>query len=655
MPVIFYKSQDYNGGTLAGTNVSFVIKNSDGFPLYNSYAIYGNLTTDADGYISDPDFGSAYLQTRDLAGLNPGNYTATAYSTYFDQGAAAFVTNATNYTFEMLESAGVFADILVYPVWYPAENIVRFKMWTMNGIGNLTDPADMNLSVTTPGRNPFFSRTLSQMTRDSKGVYSYTFDLPINVTAGVYEVTLNARGPDGTLTSAFSAFRISTGGPYDVGINVIDVEVSPADYVDFELLLTNMGDATPDVLVEYWVSGANQTWDYKSESIQVNANANRTLLRNLYIVSGQPLGQYFVNAKVTYDQLHNLYATANSSFFVVQGGSVQPPAGGPGAPAAPGAGAVSPPGAPKIEITRYPQEIGMELDTVKYPIVEVKNSGGSTLYNVTLRMTGIPSPWIQEITPNKISVLPAGNVSQFTLTLKIPPTAETKEYMGKITADANVTSDEKSFSLTIFSTRAQLIRWEIDRLKKSLQDFEVDVENARKAGKDVKEVTPYIDQISEQINLAEDYLQKKMYDESLSAVQTGWSLLEKARYLLAQAPFQQILIETIFPPWLIALLVVLVIAIAILLFFVRRMKGVFDRVFRMQVPGGGGAAKSTVMVEKMKERESLEKEELNIRRVINLLDREFKEGLITENAFMDLKKRNEEKLAKIQERKTAMK
>jgi hypothetical protein len=657
-PQIFYKSLDFSEDVLPKTNVTFIIKDPSNDTFYNSSIL--NLTTDNNGYLSYTCPGGTgtcykYLDTRSLT--DTGNYTAFAYSSYFNPIASAMVTDVSNYTFEVIENPGVLANIFVYPVWYPAEGIVKFKMWVTNSIGTLIDPAGMDLSVTMPiTGNPFFNKTMGEMTKISEGVYTYTHNLPSNPSTGVYDVRLDVLGQDGTHTSTFSYFRVSTGGPYDVEINMTEREVYQSDYLDFTLIMKNMGDAPTEDLVEYWITDMdNNTWAYDHFSIQIAGGTEAVRIRSLPIFSYQSIGQYVLNVKLTYDVNNSLSASASASFSVKEGAPSGPPSAPPGVSEEGGKAAVAPSEPPKIEITKYPQEIGMELDSTKYPTVEVKNSGGSTLYNITLTIIGIPSPWITDMVPRRIESLVAGNTSLFTISLKIPPTAEAKEYMGRIIADANLTSDEKTFTLTLFTTRAELIRWEIDRLKKALQGFEVDVENARKAGKDIKEVTPYIDQINEQITLAEDYLQKKMYDDSLSAVNTGWSMLEKARYLLAQAPFLQILIETIFPPWLIILLVILSVAIVVLLFFVRRMKGVFDRIFRMQVPGGGGAVKSTVVVEKIKERESMDKEEMSIRRVLNLLEREFKEGLISENAFNDLKRRNEEKLAKIQERKASVK
>ena len=642
------KSRDAVGTPLAGANVNLTLTDPNGGN--KDYYMWGgkSFVTDANG-----DAGGFYLIPTNAI---LGNYTFSTNSSYNETSVNRIITNASFFQTEVRDASKVTARLDIPDPIY-RDKVMPVSVFILdNGECMQSEPESIEITIYyTAGYSLQQWRKLTKLnlTQNSTCFYTYGELIGSNVLTGTYLAVLKINYGDKEAWD-LKAFRITTGGPYDVAVNMLETEVSRSDYIDFELVLFNMGGTTPDVLVEYWISGANQTWDYRSESIMINAYDNRTLVRSLYIVSGQPLGQYFVNAKVTYDQVNNLFAVANASFLVVEDGAQKPPSP-PGAAEEGGKGAAAPSASPKIEIVKYSSDLGMEMDTVKYPTFEVKNTGGSTLYNVTLKITGIPSPWIQDILPKKINSLAIGNSTTFTITLKIPPSTETKEYIGHVIADANVTKDDKSFSLTVFSTRAELIRWEIDRLKKALQELESDIEAARKAGKDLKDVTPYVDQIKEQIRLAEDYLEKKMYDDSLSAVHTGWSILEKARYLLAQAPFIEILIETIFPPWLILVLVVLVVAIGVLLFFVRKMKGVFDKIFRMQVPGSAGAVKTSIVVEKMKEKAYFEKEEANVRRVLGLLEREFKEGLISESAYADLKRRNEEKLAKIQERKTAMK
>ncbi|MCK4335947.1 MAG: hypothetical protein KAW40_04460, partial [Candidatus Aenigmarchaeota archaeon] len=119
IPKIFYKSIDFSEDILSGTNVSFTINDSDEI-IYST----PNFTTNENGYIEYPcpsGIGtcSKYLDT---ISLPLGNYTATAYSTYFEPTASAVVTDISTYDFRVLESAGILANLFVYPVWYPAEN-----------------------------------------------------------------------------------------------------------------------------------------------------------------------------------------------------------------------------------------------------------------------------------------------------------------------------------------------------------------------------------------------------------------------------------------------------------------------------------------------------------------------------------------------------
>jgi hypothetical protein len=399
-----------------------------------------------------------------------------------------------------------------------------------------------------------------------------------------------------------------------------------------------------DVLVEYYVSDGNQTWYYTSESVNVPPG-NMTLTRSAFISSLQPLGTYYLNAKVTYDPTQPI-ATANESFFVVE---AQPPSPPPEAP--PGAPPEAPPAGggeeePEIEITSYPQEVGIETGFTKYPVVEVENTGGGTLKNVTLKITGVPSAWI-DVTPAVIDELRSGENATFSVKVTIPALTQGQEYQGVIRAEGSagseLVSDEKSFTIVVFTSRDQLVQWEIDRLKKALADFEGDVQDAKDAGKDVSEVLPLIDQIKEQISIAQDYLKEKRYDDALEAVYVGWTLLERARNLLAQAPFLEIISLLQFPLWLLAILIILVAVIVVLVLFLKRLKGNFNQLFRSQAP----QMKRSVLVERITETKNVEKEKAKIQRILTLLENEHKEGLISDKAYADLKRRNEEKLRKL--------
>ncbi|MCK5020903.1 MAG: hypothetical protein KAS32_28035, partial [Candidatus Peribacteraceae bacterium] len=262
-PIIYFKSLDFTEGTLPQTNVTFVIRDSNYSTIYSSY----NFTTNADGYI-EYSCGTGtcemYLETTSFASFPLDNYTATANSVYYDSVANVTVSDETNYTFELLESAGTLANVLVYPTYYTSNNIVKFRMWVTNSMGSLVDPQIMNITVYDPAANEFFNRSLSQMTRVSQGVYIYNHAMPATPAVGIYDVTLEVTGQDGTHTYDFSTFRIGTGGPYDVWIDPIENQVYQADYLDFGINMKNMGDSPTENFVEYWITGLsdNTTWNY---------------------------------------------------------------------------------------------------------------------------------------------------------------------------------------------------------------------------------------------------------------------------------------------------------------------------------------------------------------------------------------------------------
>ena|GEM_PF-948051 len=649
---INYSLKDFTGNPLGNASVNFTIRD----PLQNliippdpSYT----HTTSSSGRIDDPP----EFEIIDDAVL--GNYTITANSSYYENSVNRIVQTTTYYKFRVMEESEVTARVGMPDPSLIGQSMPISVSVLANGVPS--EPDSINLKVYYTGSiyglqlvtRPWGQLNKSDFTETSPGFYNYLTEiLDENTTqtgtyVAVLEVMLGGKpGWD------MEVFRISAGGPYDVSINLLEGQTYQNDYIDFEIYIENRGEVShTDVKVEYWVYGQNQTWSYQYDYVNVPALSNRTLIKNLYITPTQPLGTYYVNALVTYDPAQPT-ASANASFQVVESGPpVTPPGPGPSEPSAPAAPEVR---KPAIEITKYLQEIGIETGTTKYLTVEVGNTGGIDLLNVTLRTMGIPTPWI-EITPKLFDRLSTGNSTSFNVKLSMPSIAEPKEYFGTLVAEGtarnNVTTDEKMFKIVVFTSREDLVRWEIERLETSLRNFEMDVEEAKGVGKDVSEVIPFIEQIKGKIVEAKDYLNKKMYDDALSAVYVGWNLLERAKYLLSKAPFTQPLV-TFIPLWLIVVLVVLIAVIIILLFFVRRIKGSVEDIFKVHLPK---MKPTSVTVEKMKEKDSLSREVANVRRVINLLEREFKDGLISEKAYGNLKRRNEEKLASLEKRISELK
>lgn len=643
-------THEFYGTALSGTDVNLSLE--DPYGIESNYLFekpYTFLTTNAQGHARSK-FSIPYNLT--------GNYTLYANSSYYETNASMRIENATSYQFEVRKESEITAMVAIPDPSLVGKSIPISVSVLENGVPAEPDSIDLTVYYTDSiygiqqVTRPWGSLNKSDFTETATGFYTYQSEIIDENTTetgtyvAVLEVMINEKpGWD------MEAFRISAGGPYDVSVRMLEGYAYQDDFIDFEIYVENRGDVDHlDVKLEYWVYGQGQTWRYAGpEDVNVYAHTNRTFIRNLYIEPTQPPGEYYVKALVTYDPSQPT-ASGNASFDVVARGPAPPaPPGEVGEAPAPPAPAEPEERVPKIEITKYLQEIGIETGATKYPTVEVENTGVLGLRNVTLRIVGIPTPWI-EVTPALVDYLPAGNNSIFTVKLSMPSIAEPKEYFGTLIAEGialnNKTSDEKMFKIVVFTSREDLVRWEIDRLEKAVRDFEMDVDEAKSVGKDVSEIEPLIDQIKEKLGEAKDYLNKKMYDDALSAVYVGWNLLERAKYLLSKATFVQPLV-TFIPLWLIVVLIILVSIIIILIFFVKKMKGSVEDIFKLHLPR---MKPTTVLVEKMEEKETAGKEIANVKRVLNLLEREFKDGLISEKAYENLKKRNEEKLASLEKR-----
>jgi len=209
------------------------------------------------------------------------------------------------------------------------------------------------------------------------------------------------------------------------------------------------------------------------------------------------------------------------------------------------------------------------------------------------------------------------------------------------------------FVIHVFSSRKELLEYEINKLKKEVKDLEDQVEDAKKAGMDVSEIEILIEQINEQIGLAEYYLVNKMYDDALASVYAARSLLNRAKYLLSIAPIMGRVLIPLIPNWVLILVIVLVIFIVILLVVVKKMRIDLFRVLRPNVPQAAEVV-GEVVTEKGKgtqlEREALEAEKDRINRMLKLLETERKEGVISKKAYEELKFRNRAKLEEVEEK-----
>ncbi len=301
---------------------------------------------------------------------------------------------------------------------------------------------------------------------------------------------------------------------------------------------------------------------------------------------------------------------------------------------------------PGIEIVDYPKDISVERGWAKYPVIKVKNTGETELYNVKLSVVGIPSVWVN-IEPEIISKLSINETKQFKLKITVPTNAKQGEYTISLIASSNKTTDKKSFILAVFASKEDLIAYELRKLKVEVENFEIEVQMAKKDGKDVTEVLKVLDEIKNQINNSEEYLNEKRYDEALASIYTGWSLLKRARELLAKAPYIIPVFIPVLPKWATPLMLILLVIIIILLAFAGKIKRRMDRIIKhMKFPEAKNIVK---MMKKEVEAGIRVSERERLIKAMNLIDEEHKQGLLSDTAYEELRRSYERKLKAIEE------
>jgi uncharacterized membrane protein len=638
---VYYRARDFNYTSLPGANASITITNPNG-TAHGIIFSSNNYTARPDGWaVPFPTF----TLTNDAV---LGNYTISSYSSFYDANASLQVNSTNQYTMlvtEKFTQGGLFADLETTVVWYP-NGIMKFGFLVYDSNGQPLDPDQLNLTVYDPADNVYLSVGLSSsnLTKRATGYYTYQHAMG-SVATGMYMAVLNVS--KGTLkTHKLRAFRVAQGGPYDVRLRVLEPEVPRGDYVDFEIVVENMGEAGQDVDLTYWVSDGAQTWSMASEAVYTPARINLTVLRSLYIFSNQNLGMHTLNLLVNYSYI-NPEIRKNATFLVTNQ-TVQPPqppgpGPGPGAPPAGGEGGGGGEGPPEIKIIEYPEEMGVEVGVSRITNIKITNIGGSDAKNITMSLSGIDAGWfeigfptIDTIKPNETKIIP--------LKILVPAGSRSGEFIVKIKADSKDTRDQKIFKLIVFTSRKDLIEFELARLKAKTDELEMKA-NQIKEDYDVEDVLKLIGQIRSKISEAEGYLRESKYDASLGSIYAGWDLYNKAAEMLQKA--QRKRAPELIPMWLLILILVLLGLIIFLVVVLRKL----SLNLKVLLRGRYTEAKTVAgIVRKEPEVDSLREEKDKIQRMLSLLQTQYKQGIISKEAYDGLRASSEQKMRNIDER-----
>jgi uncharacterized membrane protein len=623
---INYRAHDHLGAPLPGASVNLSIRDPDNRSVY---LLSGNeYTTDEGGWVPDNIFVIPAHATL-------GEYTIHSNGTWYDPEFGLWVGNESTAKFNVTDK-----HTLTGKVGIPSP-VVRDKNMPISVIVlqgfQPVDPDYFNISIFyTEGYDLdlVWAFDMNDFTRNTTGFYTL-YEVTDNVLTGSYVALLEVTLGDKT-TYDIQPFRIASSGPYDLNVTLDQKEVAPGNTLYFNITVWNKGEVdNEDVIIDYWVEGQGKSWD--SGQITPNIGAGMQMIfrpeNGLFIWSHQPPGGYTVEVRALYDP--SIQAVPASEGFVVTG---EAPPEEPGEKGGEAREEAPPSAAPagQINITRIPSEVGAMAGLPRQFNIKVEALGGS-VRNIWLEFQGIPGDWV--ITdPANISSLAAGQTAVIAVQIT-PPRGESGERRVRAVARSTESTDEEEFILRIFTSKKDLINFELVRLRAKLEELRDRADRAEEAGFDTREVDDLLDDAGNEIKLAEGYLKENLYDAALDSVYTAWRLLEEAEELLDK------MLLGIAIPWWMFLMIIFALIIAVLIFFIRKIYQNLKLLVRGRLSEArqvaGTIRGAGLEVEKLRE------ERRRTARMLLLLENQFKQGIISREAYESLKKRSEQRVAEL--------
>jgi len=639
---IFYSARNITNAGVQNVNVSFTVTDPNSTVLYSITRL-----TDALGTFSPlPVFSLA-------SDAIVGSYNLTANSTYNDTVINMLFTVQNNYTFgvdaKTVTVSGLFADVETAVVWFPNQ-VMRFHTLVYDGEGKPVDPSNLTLTVYDPALNVYFTVNLSSMTKQGTGFYYYSFAMPASTANGMYLAVINVTRSTMN-TMKLKAFRVAQGGPYDVRLTVLKSDVEQGNPLDFTITIENKGEVTQDVFVDYTVTSvATGTVYYTaSEAMLTPAFSNQTFTRGASIFSTQPLGTYTLKAVVRYDNTQPAINASTTFNVIAKKSTTQPSGGGGGGGGAGGTvttlvtNTQTPEILASIFIEKYNSDVVLYPGFKRIEYVVVRNTGKIGLSNIVVNIVGLPTEWFN-ITPESYKQLGPDNSSVFLVEYNVPEDAQLGDYRATIIAASVSASEQKTVNIRIVKSISDLILEEIRKLKEEMKNLLIEIGIAKNQGKNIKDVILITDQADEKIKSAERNLDLNNTQTAFHDITDARVLIEKAKDLLSRLEAPE---EKSIDLFLLLLLLALIGGTSGGL-YVMKKKNALPKHAPLTI------AHFSSIIEKIRggkrDDTALMKEKEKISRMLSVLENEKREGIVSEEAYREMRKTVESRLEKIEKK-----
>jgi hypothetical protein len=510
----------------------------------------------------------------------------------------------------------------------------------------------------------------------------------------MYLVEVYASAGGGNLTKG-TATRVSSGGPFDINVSAYDTQ--QGGNARATLSLKNKGETRLEVreydadtqtcsatggtacLTCYAQSSSGNRISGTSFSTMGSflIEAQETRGVDAYIkTSSLALGSYYYYCEIAY-AAEKPASGARGGFSIIPYVATPTPTPGPGDGAGGGGGGgggggVVPGGAatptptatptlaagPRLEVVEkfYTEEVEVEVAGIRYFSLRVRNGGSVALRGVSLSLSGVPAAWA-EVMEGSVDTLAPG--SSTTFVVKIAPPADVKpaDYMLMLDVRSDQVSDRKAAVIKVFASKEEVLRYQLRKVREDVAALRNSTAAAAREGRNVSKAEEYTNEAIAHADDAEQAIGRKAYDDTANHLRMARNSLESARYELEAAVPPAFVEAAPIDPTLIVFLIALMLAFMVMVaYWMRKSSSSLERM----AAGIGGAAKGEEPVWREPVREikealaqktsvkELKEDKDRIERLLAILERDYRKGMISKKSYDELSEKNMDKLREIE-------
>ena len=292
----------------------------------------------------------------------------------------------------------------------------------------------------------------------------------------------------------------------------------------------------------------------------------------------------------------------------------------------------------------YPTFVSAVSGETIYPKIVLRNKGLVSLHNLSIAFSDIPLSWA-EPQPAKVASLKPGEQASFIVKLSIPQNAKETTQRIRLIAHSDEKNAEADVAFSIFATKIDLAENLLRLVEQQYKDLSRDAEKARKLNKDVAELRLVLEESAEYLASAKENLRKERVDDSTVDLRIAEKLLSRGTGLLVKATFVEPAKQDF--PWAqIAIVLFAVLAVAGGGFYGHQYLQAHPLSFlkKRETASAKSAAQAQPALPTASRQELQSKRE-KLLRVLYLLEDEYKTGAISQDAYKELRRRNESSLA----------